>query len=231
MSAAIDLFAASWLSDAVHRVGDVFASHGYIIIAALVGGESAGLPLPGETSLLAGAVAAEHGLLNIILVILVAAGAAVVGDNIGYIAGRRMGRPFLERHGRLLRVNATRLAAIDHSFHRHGPLMVFFGRWILLLRATAGPLAGASRMPWPRFLVYNALGAISWATTMGLLGYFFSKSVSAIESAVGVIGVVLLAVVVVGAVVLVRRAERRLLAESAPSTTEPADTGPDDESA
>ena len=203
---------ASWFGDFLHWVGAAFAGHGYLIMAVLIAGESAGLPLPGETSLLAGAVAAERGHLDIYLVILIAAGAAIVGDNIGYLFGRRVGRGLLERHAHLLRISERKIAVLEYSFAQHGAKMVFFGRWVTILRSTAGPLAGASHMPWPRFLLFNALGGLSWAATMGTLGYVFSASVSTIKSTFGIVGAVALVLVVVLGIVFVRRAERRLFA-------------------
>lgn len=206
------IITVSWLGDLLHWLGALFATHGYLIMAVLIAGESAGLPLPGETSLLAGAVAAERGHLNIYLVVLIAAGAAILGDNVGYLFGRHFGRRLLEHHGRLFRISAQKVAVLDYSFARHGAKMVFFGRWVTILRATAGPLAGASRMPWPRFALFNALGGLSWAATVGTLGYLFSASISAVKSTVGIIGIVALVLVIVAGIVFVRRAERRLFA-------------------
>ena len=119
---------ASALGGALHWLESVFASRGYLIMAVLISGESAGLPLPGETSLLAGAVEAQRGVLSLPWVIAVAAGAAMVGDNVGYWVGNRAGRPALLRYGRFLHIREKQIALLDHYFTRHGAKTVFFGR-------------------------------------------------------------------------------------------------------
>lgn len=195
----------------LHTLESLFASNGYWIIALLIAGESAGLPLPGETSLLAGAYVAEQGDLSIVLVIAVAAGAAIVGDNIGYLVGRHAGRGILERYGRLFRIRERQLRLMDYYFEEHGGKTVFFGRWVAILRVGAALFAGSSRMPWPRFFLWNALGGMAWAVVMGSVGYLFARSLGAIDKAFGVFGIVALVVTGVLLVVFVRRTERRLV--------------------
>lgn len=177
---------------------------GYPGIAAIVGLESMGLPLPGETTLLAASYLAATGHLSLPLVIGSAALGAIVGDSIGYAVGRNGGRRFLERHGRWLGVSKEKLAKADHYFARHGAKTVFFGRFIALLRILAGPLAGASKMPYRRFLAANVAGALTWATTMGTLAFFFGKPVAAVLSSMG-----LWALVAIAVFLLVRFALRR----------------------
>lgn len=159
---------------------------GYPGIAAIVGLESAGLPLPGETTLIAASYLAATGHLSLPLVIGSAALGAIVGDSIGYAIGRKGGRRFLERRGRWLGVTPEKLAKADRYFARHGAKTVFFGRFVALLRILAGPLAGASKMPYRRFLAANVAGAVTWATTMGTLAFFFGKPVAAFLSSMGV---------------------------------------------
>jgi undecaprenyl-diphosphatase len=156
---------------------------GYVALGALILGESAGLPLPGETALITagGLVAAGH--LALPLVILVAALAAIVGDTIGYWVGRRGGRALLLRDGFGARHRRHAVARADRFFERYGVATVFFGRWVPGVRIVAAVVAGASRMPWPRFAAANAAGAVAWATT-----------VASLAAAVGTTGAALLAV-------------------------------------
>ena len=161
-------------------------SLGYPGIATIVGLESAGLPLPGETTLLAASYLAATGHLSLPLVIGSAALGAVAGDSVGYFVGRRGGRRFLERYGKYVGITPEKLTQADYYFARHGAKTVFFGRFVALLRILAGPLAGASRMPYRRFLAANVAGALTWATIMGTLAFFFGKPVAAVLSSLGV---------------------------------------------
>jgi membrane protein DedA with SNARE-associated domain len=142
---------------------------GYLALGALILGESAGLPLPGETALITagGLVAAGH--LSLVLVILVGALAAITGDTMGYWIGRRGGRALLLRDGlgATHRRHAVRRA--DWFFHRYGTATVFFGRWVPGVRIVAAVMAGAAHMPWPRFALANAAGAFAWAGTVATL--------------------------------------------------------------
>ena len=111
--------------------------------------------------------------------ILLAAAAAIVGDNLGYVVARRVGRPLLEGAGPFARSRRTVLESGEPFFARHGPKAVFLGRWILGLRTWASWLAGVTRMPWTSFLFWNAAGGVTWAVTMGLIGYLVGDSASA----------------------------------------------------
>jgi membrane protein DedA with SNARE-associated domain len=204
------LMAAGSLDSLLHWLHALFVHDGYLIIALLIAGESAGLPLPGETSLLTGAALAQRGSLSLTLVITVAAAGAIVGDNIGYLAGRLAGRALLERYGRFVRIRARELAVLDYYYERHGAKTVFFGRWVALLRVAAALFAGASRMAWPRFLLFNALGGVAWVITVGSLGYLFAASAGSIKSGFGVFGISALVVVTVAGILFMRRTERRL---------------------
>ena len=180
---------------------------GYLILFALIGAESGGLPVPGESALIAAGVLAHHGQLHIELVIAVAATAAIVGDNIGYLIGRTRGRRLLERPGFLEGHRRSILTKGDPFFAKHGPKAVFLGRWILGLRVAAAWLAGINRMPWPIFLFWNALGGIAWATSVGLLAFFLGPTAEAIFKYVGAIGIAA-AVVMAGGYVAWRHARR-----------------------
>lgn len=196
-------------------------SLGYPGIAAIVGLESAGLPLPGETTLLAASYLAATGHLSLPLVIGSAALGAIVGDSLGYLVGRRGGRRFLARYGKYAGVTPEKLDRAEDYFARHGAKTVFFGRFVALLRVLAGPLAGASRMPYRRFLAANVAGAVTWATTMGTLAFFFGKPVAAILSSLGVWALVALAVFVISRFALKRlrsRGSRRRQPKAAPTS-------------
>jgi len=193
---------------------------GYPLLFVLVMAESGGLPVPGETSLIAGAVLASQGKLQIAVVILLAASAAIVGDNIGYLIGRKGGRWLLERPGRFHRQRLEVLATGEPFFDRHGPKAVFFGRFILGLRVWASWLAGATRMRWPSFVFWNACGGIGWATLIGLLAYFAGHSAGHAVEAFGVYGLAAAALAFVGGFALHRRGRQARIAEGGDRKTE-----------
>ena len=193
---------------------------GYLALAGLVGGESVGVPLPGETALVAAALLAHQGNLDILTVIAVAAAAAIVGDNIGYLIGRRGGRWLLERPGPLARHRRLVLERGEPFFKRHGPKAVFLGRWVSGLRIAAAWLAGIERMRWPVFLFWNALGGIAWATSVGLLAYFAGHAAEQILK-IGGIAAIAAIVLVVAIVVAVRAVRRRRRLSSQVATIAP----------
>jgi membrane protein DedA with SNARE-associated domain len=175
-----------------------------------VGGEASGIPLPGETGLIGASVLASTGGLAIEVVIAVAAGAAIVGDNIGYVIGRRVGRRLLTRPGRGYERRVAALRRGEDVFARHGPKAVFLGRWIAGLRIWASWLAGMTHMPWRSFLLWNALGGIGWALCFGLLGYFGGTAAAHLITRVGTVAAIAFVVAfVVGYVVLHRRLSHR----------------------
>lgn len=139
---------------------------GYVALAGFVAAESAGVPVPGESALVAAGLLSRGGHLSLPLVIAVAAVAAVLGDNLGYWLGRRGGRAMLLRDGRTAAHRRRAVQEGDRFFARHGARTVFMGRWVTGVRIVAAVLAGASHMPWRTFAVYNALGAVAWATTI-----------------------------------------------------------------
>jgi undecaprenyl-diphosphatase len=169
---------------------------GYLILFALVGAESTGVPVPGETALITAAVLAHHGQFDITLVIAIAAAGAIVGDNLGYVIGRTGGRRLLERPGFL---EKHRKAVIRHGepfFAKHGPKAVFLGRWVAGLRIAAAWLAGINHMPWRVFVFWNALGGVAWATSVGLLAYLLGPTVERVFKYVGVAGIGIVVVAV-----------------------------------
>lgn len=179
---------------------------GYPVLFGLVMAESGGVPVPGETALIAAGALASQGQLALPLVILLAATAAIVGDNLGYLLGRRGGRWLLERPGRFAASRRRVLELGEPFFARHGSKAVFFGRWILGLRVWASWLAGITHMRWPSFLMWNALGGISWAVTIGVLAYIAGNGIEALVRDFGFVALALLAVA--GATLLVLRRRR-----------------------
>jgi len=161
------------------------AQLGYPALGVLVFGESAGLPLPGETALLTAGGLAAGGHLALPLVVLVAATAAIAGDTVGYWLGRRGGRAFLLRDGFLAAHRRHAVARADRFFDRYGTATVFCGRWVPGLRVVAALMAGATRMPWRRFAVANALGAFAWAATVASLAAVLGPTGSLFLAAAG----------------------------------------------
>src|SRR5260370_36600367 len=187
------------------------STYGYWAVFFCVAIESTGIPFPGETMLLLAAI--DAGIthqLSILLVIVAAASGAILGDNIGFWVGREGGFRLLRRYGRYLHLNEFRLKVGLYLFHKHAGKVVFFGRFVAVLRAWAAVLAGTNRMPWPRFLLFNALGGISWATIYGLGGYLLGDNVSRLTGPVGIIFIVLAVLIIIASVVFVWRNERRL---------------------
>lgn len=155
--------------------------------------ESSGVPVPGETALITAGVLASDGQVHIEFVIAIAAFAAIIGDNIGYLIGRTGGRRLLERPGFLEHYRRGIIKHGEPFFQRHGPKAVFLGRWIAGLRIAASWLAGINHMPWRSFLFWNALGGIAWATSVGLLAYWLGPTAEKIFKTVGIVGVCLAA--------------------------------------
>ena len=192
---------------------DIPANVGYSLVFALIAVETMGIPVPGETALIAAALLAHDGEMDIVPLIALAAAAAIIGDNVGFAIGRKGGRRLFEMPGPF---HHHRLAALDVGepfFKRHGPKAVFLGRWVAGLRIASAWLAGMNRMDWPTFLFWNALGGIAWATSIGLGVYFVGH---AFERFLGIGGIVA-AGVVSGALVglfVFRRVRARRLSEA-----------------
>jgi membrane protein DedA with SNARE-associated domain len=182
---------------------------GYPILFLLVMAESGGMPVPGETSLITAGVLASQGKLQITIVICIAAGAAIIGDNIGYTIGKKGGRWVLERPGVFHRQRLEVLRTGEPFFAKHGPKAVFFGRFLLGLRVWASWLAGATRMPWRSFVFWNACGGIAWATTIGLLAYFLGHSAAGALQAFGIFGLIAILLAVLAVIIARRRRKSR----------------------
>jgi membrane protein DedA with SNARE-associated domain len=163
--------------------------------------------MPGESALIAAGVLAHDGRLQIELVLAIAIVAAIVGDNVGYLIGRTGGRRLLERPGFMFTHRRRLLETSEPFFAKHGPKAVFLGRWVAGLRIAAAWLAGANRMPWRVFAFWNALGAVAWATSVGLLAYHLGPTAEGVFKQVGVAGIAI--AVLTGASYLVWRRSRR----------------------
>src|SRR6266542_677106 len=154
-----------------------FTHHGLPLLFAVVMIESFGIPLPGETALIAFGVLAAQGHYSIASVIAIAAAGAIVGDNLGYWLIGRLGGRALFRRWKWSNTYAERvLPRAEHLMSRHGGKMVFFGRFIAVLRFTAAWIAGLGHMPWWRFLFWNAAGGIGWAVSIGLVAFYGGKA-------------------------------------------------------
>ena len=191
----------------------LIAAYGLWAVFFIVMLESAGVPMPGETALVSAAVfAGVTGDLDILLVISVAACAAIIGDNIGFWVGRRHGLPLIRRYGRFIGLDERRLALGDLLFERHGASIVFFGRFVAFLRIFAALLAGVHKFGWSRFLIFNALGGVVWATIFGLGGYVFGDTITKLSGPLGVVAFVLAVAGVIGFWWLARRKEEQYFA-------------------
>ena len=158
------------------------------IIFGIVALESADVPLPGETILVAAALlAATTGQISIVVVVLASAGGAIVGDGIGYMVGRRFGLPLIRRYGRYIRLDENRLLIGRYLFFRYGNVVVFFGRFVAVLRMFAALLAGANSMPAGRFFFFNITGGVCWACLFGFGAYAVGAEIYTISGTLSVI--------------------------------------------
>jgi membrane protein DedA with SNARE-associated domain len=194
-------------------IQQVIATYGYWAVLVVVGLESMGIPLPGETILVAASVyAGTVGGINPALVIAAAALGAILGDNLGFLIGHYGGSPLLQRLERVFHLDPRVLQYAQRYFAKHGNKTVFLGRFISPLRATIALLAGSNHMPWGTFLLWNLLGGIIWATIFGLLGYELGNNLPLLARLlqVSLIGGIVLVAVLVAAVVVFIRRQRRL---------------------
>jgi membrane protein DedA with SNARE-associated domain len=188
--------------------------YGYLAIFVVIGLESAGLPLPGEAALVAASVyAGATGHLHIAVVIACAALGAIIGDNIGFWAGRRYGKMLLVKYGPLIHVSETRLKVGEYLFRQHGGKIVFYGRFIAFLRIFAAVLAGANNYAWRPFLIYNAAGGLVWASLVGLGAYTFGNAIHNVTGPLGCAGLFIAIAAMVVLWRIARQHEERLHAQ------------------
>jgi membrane protein DedA with SNARE-associated domain len=186
-------------------------SYGYYAVFALIALESLGIPLPGESALIAAALyAGTTHHLNITALAAVAASAAVIGDNAGYWVGKTGGRRLAERYGRYVRLDRAKLKVGRYLFARHGGKVVFFGRFVAVLRTYAAFFAGVSRMRWSRFLLANAAGGLLWASVYAFGAYALGSAASSVGSTITIVGWAVAGVLTLATIVIGRRSLRRL---------------------
>jgi membrane protein DedA with SNARE-associated domain len=203
----------------VHFTGSelshIIAIYGYWAVFLIVFIESMGIPFPGETTLIVASIyAGSTHQLEISLVIAAAAAGAILGDNTGYAIGRYGGYALLRRYGRYIHVNERELKLGQYLFMRHGGKVVFFGRFVSVLRAWAAFLAGVDRMAWPRFLLFNAAGGILWATIYGVAAYYLGDNIHRIARPVAIAIGLVAAIIVVAFLLYLRRNFTRLTDEA-----------------
>lgn len=200
----MDVLSPAWIHGLIH-------TYGLWVLFALIFLESTGIPLPGETALVTAALyAGSTHRIDIAAVVLVAAAAAILGDNAGYLVGRSVGVRLVARYGKYVRLDEPRLKIGQYLFLRHGGKIVFFARFVALLRAYAALLAGVNRMSWTRFLIMNALGGICWALLFGGGAYLFGSQMKRVSGPVSVVLLFAALALVAAGIVFVRRHEKEL---------------------
>lgn len=188
------------------------ARYGYAVVALLVGAEGVGIPLPGETALLAAGALAAQGHLSIGGVIIAAALGVAVGGSGGYWVGRTAGSALVVRYGVWVGITPERLVRTRQFFARHGTRAVIVGRFLPIVRILAGITAGVTDIPFWKFATYNALAGIAWSSTFGVLGYALGRNLPTFERQFGQIGLVIAGAALIGGVVLLIRWGRRKVA-------------------
>jgi membrane protein DedA with SNARE-associated domain len=188
--------------------------YGLIIVFLTVALETSGVPLPGETAIIAAAILASQGHYGIGWVIVVASVAAIVGDNIGYWLGRWLGRGFLQRWGVVRRFSDRVLPPAERFFERHGGKAIFLARWFSGFRIAGAWLAGFAHMPWWRFFLWNAAGGIAWALSVSLIAYYSGRAAADAIAHYGLVGALVIGVIVIAVAVGVHLWRRRVVEES-----------------
>lgn len=198
----------------VSHLHSLVQHYGYFAVFTLVCLECLGVPIPGETALVTAAIFAGEGALSIFGVIGAATLAAIIGGSIGYWIGRQFGFPLVIKYGPYIHLDEPRLKLGQYLFKRHGGKIVFFGRFVALLRAFAALLAGINRLPWPRFTLFNALGALVWASVFGFGGFFLGKAFEHYARPVGIAALICAVIGAIAASRFIAHHERRLVAEA-----------------
>jgi membrane protein DedA with SNARE-associated domain len=203
-------------------VHPLIVRHGYAVVFFVVLLEGAGSPLPGETALVLAAVyAGATGRLDIATVLLVAILGGILGGTIGYWIGRALGVEFLGRYGKWIGLTENRLALGRHLFQSHGGKIVFFGRFVAILRVVAALLAGLNRYDFTRFFLFNAAGVVTWALIMGFGAYFFGDAMTRVSGPLGIIGLLFAVGAIVAFFVVLRQQERKFESRLADETLGP----------
>jgi membrane protein DedA with SNARE-associated domain len=196
-------------------IAHLIHTYGLVVVAGVIGLECVGLPVPGETVLILAAIfAGTMHDLNIVEVILTAAVAAIVGQSLGYVIGREFGYWLLLRYGNYLRITESRIKLGQYLFLRHGGKIIVVARFVPVLRALAGILAGANRMPWRQFLLANAAGAFAWAAFFGFAAYMLGRQVERVAGPMVIIIGIIAVVAIAAAANFAGRHEAQLAAEA-----------------
>jgi membrane protein DedA with SNARE-associated domain len=196
-------------------IAHLIHAYGLLVVAGTIGLEGIGFPVPGETALIvASVIAGTKHELNIVAVILTAAGASIVGRSVGYFIGRNFGYWLLLRYGRYVWINEARIKLGQYLFLRHGGKIIIVAQFIPLLRTIAGIMAGANRMPQPQFLLANLVGASVWATFFGVAAYALGRQVERLAGWGVVVLVIATVIVLIIAAIFVRGHEEQLEAEA-----------------
>jgi membrane protein DedA with SNARE-associated domain len=203
------------LQVAQNNLNDLLAMYGYLAVLVFVGIESTGIPLPGETMLITAALyAGSSHRLQLPLVIAAAAAGAIIGDNLGFAIGHWGGYRLLRRYGRFIGLNEGRLKLGQYLFRKHGGKVVFFGRFVSILRTYAAFLAGTNRMPWWRFFAFNAAGGITWSTLYGTAAYLLGNEIHNLSRTAAIVIGIGAVIAIAAGIVALRRNEARLIAEA-----------------
>lgn len=186
--------------------------YGYGVVGLIICLEAMGLPLPGESLLIATAIyAATAHSLQIEWILVAAAIGAIMGDNFGYLIGQRLGTPALEKYGPRIYLTAERQRLGRYLFWKYGGVVVFFGRFVAFMRTFAALLAGANGMPWSRFLFWNALGGIAWTHLYGLAAYALGNQAHRLAGPFGLVMGTIAAIVAVAVIWFLKTNEQRLI--------------------
>ena len=208
-TALVHLIGTTALHGALREVADEVAHHGYIILFVLIAAESFAFPVPGEVSLLVGAYEAQRGVFGLGWVIVVGALAAISGDNLAYLLGRRSGRALIVRLLRVLHVRSAHLERLDAYFGLHAGLTLVIARQLSPVRGLAALSAGTAQVRWRRFAAFNALGCIAWATAVTLLATLLVRHLDALVDDLGLAGLIAATAIGLVAVVMLWRRFRR----------------------
>ena len=200
------------IGQAIDHLEPLIRDYGVVVVTIVLTFESFGAPLPGESLLIVASVLAGRGDVSFPWLLFFSWLGAVLGDNIGYIIGRALGRGIILRHGEKIGLDADLLKKIEDVFARFGPITVAFARFVNILRQLNGIVAGMLRMDWRRFLVLNALGGALWVLVWGFAGFYLGEHLSNITTFardLGMLGALVIAAILVFALLYVfRRAEK-----------------------
>lgn len=205
----------------IEHIEDLVRDYGYYLIFGLVMLGNMGVPVPEESPVIIAGVASQRGWLDYKIAFVVCVFSAILGDNIGYMIGRKGGRTLILKYGQYIGITDEKLRHFEGFFQRYGDKTVFVARFIAGLRWVAGPLSGAAHMPFKRFLFFNSFGAIVWVTIMTQLGYHFSKNLPYLLELLSKVNsiIVIIAVVIIAIVYFVRKKRAKAATQTTTPTT------------